>query len=563
MRGSENERQDNIFLVSDFRLLFTDISSSSYLYHHSLLILMSSASFPTRAALWLAVLSAAFAVKMADMFFGLMRIFVYDDTYINLRYAANFINSGALDWNIGERVEGYTTFLHVILCAGLGALGMDLLDAARAINFVSYGAAACLPFLLFRQLCGLPLVLMGAALIIINPNLIGWVWGGMETPFSVFILGLGHGLMLYALRTPESLTARLSGLIGFAFGLATLTRPDHGLHALMAGLFILYGATPRWKNFIAFLIPAGLLVGGQMLFRIFYYHDILPNTFYAKMVDAPAATALQGLHYIIDGLAAAPGLYAAGLTTLVTLLFLKDTRRMALYGLGSIGLNMFYILKTGGDHMPGFRFMLPWLCLCVFALILLGTKIRKDRQVFFIAALLPLLAWNLDPKIDIRSIDTTALVGRTVGEYIQKNWPQGSVVALNAAGAIPYFNKDKKFIDMMGLNDKHIARRAVPDRGLVWQKKPGHSKGDGAYVLARKPDFIILSSSVGDASSGLPVLLSDLELKESQDFASCYKRETRHLPWPTDLLDYSGALIGEGLTKDSFTFSYYRRTCAK
>ena len=38
----------------------------------------------------------------------------------------------------GERVEGYTDFLHILLVAGLGATGLDLLVAARLINFAAF-----------------------------------------------------------------------------------------------------------------------------------------------------------------------------------------------------------------------------------------------------------------------------------------------------------------------------------------------------------------------------------------------------------------------------------------
>ena len=101
------------------------------------------------------------------------------------------------------------------------------------------------------------------------------------------------------------------------------------------------------------------------------------------------------------------------------------------------------------------------------------------------------------------------------------------LVAANIAGSIPYFS-DMNFIDMLGLNDYTIAQRNISyDYGsffkaavdvkkiftvqgrseiihnitenyLPWQLIPGHGKGDGQYVLSRKPDYIIIGPAEGD-----------------------------------------------------------------
>ena len=50
----------------------------------------------------------------------LFRDFHQDDAYISMRYAANLLSGEGLVWNPGERVEGYTNFLHVMALALLG-----------------------------------------------------------------------------------------------------------------------------------------------------------------------------------------------------------------------------------------------------------------------------------------------------------------------------------------------------------------------------------------------------------------------------------------------------------
>ena len=57
--------------------------------------------------------------------------FFADDGFISLRYAQRLLEGRGLTWTDGEAVEGYSNLLWVLGCAGLGALGLDLVTAAR------------------------------------------------------------------------------------------------------------------------------------------------------------------------------------------------------------------------------------------------------------------------------------------------------------------------------------------------------------------------------------------------------------------------------------------------
>src|SRR5437870_9145345 len=60
--------------------------------------------------------------------------FVIDDAFISFRYAENLVRGYGLVYNPGERVEGYTNFLWVLLIAGFHALGADSLSAAKVLG---------------------------------------------------------------------------------------------------------------------------------------------------------------------------------------------------------------------------------------------------------------------------------------------------------------------------------------------------------------------------------------------------------------------------------------------
>src|SRR5262249_20059070 len=171
-------------------------------------------------------------------------------------------------------------------------------------------------------------------------------------------------------------------------------------------------------------------------------------------------------------------------------------RRMA-YLVGLIVVQLSYVAYIGGDHMPVSRMVLP----AIFPAALLLTAVlarlmtlngRWVGPAAFATVLFVTGAQIDEPRLNAQYADPAAFVGTIVGRHIASTWPRGSLVALNTAGSTPFYADDLVFLDMLGLNDAHIARRPVTDIELAWQRVPGHLKGDGAYVLSRKPDYVVI-----------------------------------------------------------------------
>ena len=80
-----------------------------------------------------------------------------------------------------------------------------------------------------------------------------------------------------------------------------------------------------------------------------------------------------------------------------------------------------------------------------------------------------------------------------MAEEIRKRYPPGLLIAVNHAGALPWALPEYRFIDMVGLNDPHIARQ------------PGrmHKKHDAEYVLGQKPDLVVLNSRIEPGTEGI------------------------------------------------------------
>ncbi|HEX5480349.1 MAG TPA: hypothetical protein VFY79_11590, partial [Dehalococcoidia bacterium] len=76
---------------------------------------------------------------------------------------------------------------------------------------------------------------------------------------------------------------------------------------------------------------------------------------------------------------------------------------------------------------------------------------------------------------------------REIGEWLHENLPANYTVAEIATGIVPYYSR-LPTIDMLGVNDEHIAHLDIP----LGSAPSGHEKSDAGYVLSRKPEVIWL-----------------------------------------------------------------------
>jgi len=88
-----------------------------------------------------------------------------------------------------------------------------------------------------------------------------------------------------------------------------------------------------------------------------------------------------------------------------------------------------------------------------------------------------------------------------LGEYLKKNTDKGTILAVDDAGAIPYYS-ELTSIDMLGLNDKYIGHL----EGEFYKKY------DNNYVLSRNPNYIILITNKAILNS-----VNDLSLQNHKD----------------------------------------------
>lgn len=446
------------------------------------------------AALALAALAAHAAAYLP---------YLSDDALISLRYADRLIHDAGLTWTEGERVEGYSNLLWVLACAGLGWLGMDLIDAARLLGFVGMGVAICALVWRFRPARPVDAAApLGGALALAAAGCIAvWTVGGLEQPLVAALLALAVAALLPAARRgPRAMLGA-----GTALGLLCLTRPDAVVlvAAMCAGVWLLGRLRLRALGAAMALaaIPLACVIG-QTAFRRVYYGEWVPNTAHAKLaLTGPRLH--EGLEYVTRG-----GAPLAPLLVLLLVVMLWSVRERALrpaaavLGLPAIAW-LLYVVLIGGDHFPGWRHLVEPVVLSAFAAAALwhhvAARFRRGPALAWLGALLSvaLLAW-LQIYVDAghRRARSEQFVwdGADVAETLRVGLGgRDPLLAVTAAGTLPYFSRLRS-LDMLGLNDWYLATHPPPDFGYG---KLGHELGDGAYVFERRPDLIIMCAVHG------------------------------------------------------------------
>jgi hypothetical protein len=438
--------------------------------------------------------------------------FLSDDALISLRYARRLLDGHGLTWTEGRPVEGYSNLLWILLVAALGHLGVDPIAAARILGALG-GALAVAAILRAWPARTAREVLPGAAgaLVVALAAPIGvWTLGGLEQPLVAACLAWASvgSFALLAGRASAGVRAGTS----LCLGLLCLARPDGALFTLGALAALALAGGPRRgraRTAVALAVLPALCVLGQQAFRLAYYGEWLPNTAWVKLSPS-GHHLLGGLRYVGGGLLSLSPLSELGLAAAAAGAFglgapgAERRQRMRLV-LVQAGLWLAYVAAVGGDIFPGHRHFVPVVVLVAFA-VADGLAWLGERRPLALPRLAAATAGSLAlfTALGLRSHQSQRAIaerfewrGQVVGQALARAFGDSQpLVAVTAAGCIPYWS-GLPALDMLGLNDHHIARRRPPELG---SGRLAHELGDGAYVLSRRPDLIVYHvGSVGSA----------------------------------------------------------------
>lgn len=329
------------------------------------------------------------------LFVGLTLVFHYewlmDDAFVYYRYIDNwlFLKIG-LVYNQGEYTEGYSSILWLLILSGLRNLNLNWWAITKLLAALCFFAFWLSGVVLHRRVTArmaaqsegltppIPKLNLPLALLCTNYGVLCYFTSGLETPlvqvyallFCLFVLSS------YRHATEEK-------WLHVVLSLAPVLRHE---------LVIPFGMVLAWHWFQTRRFPwlcvllSGTWLGALAIFRIYYYADLFPNTFYLKdLLDLE-----QGLYYIHETFSTYWLYFLTPLTLLVVgrmcmradgrgldarTLLLPERAVLVLCAVVIIG----YVIKIGGDPRH-YRYLAFPFCVLLGAAAGLGEYALRNSR---------------------------------------------------------------------------------------------------------------------------------------------------------------------------------------
>ena len=450
---------------------------------------------------------------------------LYEDGMIGMRYAKNLANGDGLIWNPGgEKVEGYTTPLWVVFLSLFHFLPV----AASKISLLVQICSAI--FLIINLFCvkkiselisnGSPIIMLSAVFITaFYWPLNYWGLSGMEVGALTVIITASIWKAMQCIKLGKF------SLWPYALlGIGMLIRTDMVIPFIAVLALSVIADRENRKNHLifglSFLVAAIVL---QTAFRISYYGDILPNTYYLRVTGIPMFLRMsRGLFMFLKFVLRLN--WVLFLVPFVLLLFRRE--KYLLLPFLVLFLQVLYNIYVGGDSFEGWAkgglnkfltIVMPLFIILFCAGLVTLAKIIKEKAHFHerttnytvaVIALLCLINFNEIYHVPTSTVKEWSLIKqprfglenernvRIALMLIEMTNPQAKL-AVAAAGAAPYFS-ERYSIDLLGKNDKKIARgesHLLPHVSPWIGFMAGHSKWDFSYSIAKlKPDIVVVGA---------------------------------------------------------------------
>ncbi|EOD65817.1 hypothetical protein [Amycolatopsis vancoresmycina] len=466
---------------------------------------------------------------------------VTEDALVTFRYAQNIADGNGPVFNPGERVEGYTNFLWLVLIAlPRAAFGADVRTTAIVLGVLAaLGCVLLSCFLVNRTVAAAtpdgaePRPAIGVAAAVLTASAGGLaVYGasGSEVPlFVLLVLAVGY-----------SLAARRPVVAGVLVAFAVMTSPEGLVVGVLAGLWLAGAALKRkhtWWAPVGYLLGALVFLIPRLAWRATFYQHFLPAPLAAKLGAPLGAQLAAGWPYLSGFALAHQGFLLLGLVAAVALLLRRTdaveapnaaaasrvarpqertgtaTEARALIGLlfaTAVGLAAAAVV-TGGDPGPSWRLLAPVPpLLAVGALAaygvltagLAGKPSPRPKPSPAGTRLVPVAACGLAGIAVLVSVFSPEMLDRVrdwrahgielaeIGGWLGDYLPPGSVVSAAAPGALAAHGGQLLIVDVFGRTDDHIARDGQHDGGVAT---------DYDYVVnGRRPAVAVPDAGYGD-----------------------------------------------------------------
>jgi len=465
------------------------------------------------------------AILVSAILFILMLLYVWnftvDDAFISFVYGKHLASGFGLVWNIGQPpVEGYTNFLWVLIIAFLFFLKLDPIISTKVIGLLSvFGIIVLFWFItndIFRNKKNKYIAFtVSTIFLLINPYTAIHAVSGLETMFYTFLL---LGVVYSAWKIIMFHNSKFIWLFAFTALLLSLTRPEGILISLGLIFSIIYISYKKNNNsinltsFIPILILYLVPIMIYMIFRVSYFHELLPLPFLVKTVYGNSFYTISYLILFLE--------YIAPFIIIILISFFKTYQRtesremrkktdleyflFTLFVAFILANIVYFFTELVMNYSQRFfypSFILVYVSFGI-AISILFNEIRNKLNVKLLKNTIPIMVCSFivvlllisnasfltDLKIyhdygnDLNATHIT--LGKALNSYSMDNY----TFASGDAGAITYFSKWHQ-LDIGRLNDKFIAENG----GATLE-----------YVEKTNPELVILYSP------SLPTNSSDL-----------------------------------------------------
>ncbi len=447
--------------------------------------------------------------------------FTVDDVFITFRVAENVAHGDGFAYNVGDFVEGYSNWLWVTILSGAASIGFNqqtnlfsLLWFAKGVSF----AFGCINLILIYFLSKKFFISESSHGFEIVPFLIAassgafafWSMSGMETNLCTFFYLLASIQIVNLFQWKDeyrNVPLHSYFLLALALLGMVLTRPEPILHVTAIVFILLFSLSrhERSRFFLGTILPFAIGFGLFLLWRWMTYHDLLPNTFYAKTFGGWTRL-LLAVKYTFSafGFIAGPAI----LFFVLPIIQFKAQKKEVRFLVAMTALTIIFVLYSSGDAMPGYRFFIPVsgyigiICAKGFEMSFNAlTRLGYLPKISFAAAslIITLLIGvrTFEDRTHIRGTQPDMASGFKVqtgvslpehiviAEWVATNAPGRVHIATGEAGIIGYRNLDMVLLDCNGLMDKNIAR-ARKNLATI----PINT------ILDQKPEYVILPGIV-------------------------------------------------------------------
>ncbi|MBS1716620.1 MAG: hypothetical protein JSS72_02670 [Armatimonadetes bacterium] len=454
----------------------------------------------------LLIAGCALAALMV-LYLSFVNLWVIDDAYISYRYAWNLVHGKGLTFNAGERVEGYSNLLWVLVSA-FGILSGAPIEVFGVWVGILCGAIAfAVAFRFGCRRTGAPVWQVSLVLLafMLSPTLWRCVGGGLESGLQALLLVL----------TIVSAAAGRARWTSLCLGLLAAVRPEALAFVPIYWLVLLFSGT-KFKQSLICLAPGLVLAISLEAFRLAYYHALVPNSVTAKspiewskiIYDIQIATGTLYLKsfvqmHIFPILLAAVGIW------------ITRNRIESKLAIGLMAWQCVTVLIGGGDWVPEPRFLLPYLpMLAVFGCYGLQVWSRLARPVAPAVALasgvngllvMPITLGNggREPREEFLRTSPSFHIGNStksmdewqsdcrLATYLRDALIPSDTISPERLGLPSYLMIDHYSHDFLGLTDLHISRH-----GRAWMKYFG--KTDYRYSVNQIRPTVFLTLGTGN-----------------------------------------------------------------